>query len=160
MQLFRLRVACNIATPHVGRQFCNGFPAIARTGASATLHRISKNDFFPFRGQSTTLSSMVVVSRFSDFNFERYSTLQHLATFCNICNNFQILHTGVSRPPELISDEGNTLFLVVSNDMGIQTSLRLGFSSNLYAMCFTLTRIEQIYFVRLACACQHIVFTA
>ena len=91
--------------------FCS---QLQEPGASATLHRISKNGLSPFRGQSTTPSSMVVVSRFSDFNFERYSTLQHLATFCNICNNFEIWHTGVSRPFELISGDGNTLFLVVS----------------------------------------------
>ena len=98
-----------------GYSSCNGFlQQLQEPGRLQHCIKFRKIDSFPFLGQSTTPRSMVAVSRFSDFNFERYSTLQHLATFCNICNNFEIWHTGVSRPPELISDEGNTLFLVVS----------------------------------------------
>ena len=102
---------------------------------------------------------MVVVSRFYGFILRSYSTLQHLATLCNICNNFEILNTGVSRPPELIYDDGDALFLVVLVISSFGTYVHWVFLP-MYAMCFTQTHTRRIYFVRLACACQHIVFTA
>ena len=137
--------------------YCNGvLQQLQEPGRLQHCIKFRKMTFSPFRAQSTTPSSMVVVSQFSGFIYGRYSTLQHLATVCNICNNFEILHTGVSRPPELISDEGTTLFLVVSKIWAFKLLCSWGF----LAMCFTGTRIERIYFVRLACACQHIVFTA
>ena len=70
---------------------------------------------------------MVVASRFSGFISRSYSTLQHLATLCNNCNNFEILFTGVARPPELLYDDGDALFLVVSMISSLEL-MCIGFS--------------------------------
>ena len=104
----------------------------------------------------------------ADFNGGSLTVLRlqfrEIFNIATSCNSFATSATIskfciISRSPELISDDGDALFLIVLVLSAFENSAALEFSSN---RCNALhpDSYRRIYIVRLASACQRIVFTS
>ena len=144
-------------SPVIAAYICNGvLQQLQAPWVSATLHEnFEKMPFCHFGvidDADLNGGSLTVLRLQFPRDIQPCNILQHL---CNICNNFEILHTGVFRSPEFISDDGDALFLAVLVLSAFEISAALEFSSN---RCNVLhpDSYRRIYIVRLASACQRI----